>query len=95
MLASPINMLRSVFYVCFLVLLIINFPAFCDHKNGYVRQKAEPGMRGLLAFRMICVSGALLLPAAVYIVQVVFHDTLVGLQTAGGIWSVIAPYLVE
>ena len=95
MLASPINMIRSVFYVCFLILLIVNFPAFCSHKDGYVRKEAEPGMRGLLAFRMICMTGALLLPAAVYVVQVVLHNTLVGLQTAGGIWGVLAPYLIS
>lgn len=72
--ATMVNMLRSVFYVCMLILLIINFPAFNKGESDFARSGEEPGMRGLLAFRMLCMIGVLLLPLAGYVLQVVWDD---------------------
>lgn len=80
-LASPINMLRSVYYVCMLILLIINFPAFNKGENDFADRQEEVGMRGLLAFRMVCMVGVLLLPLAGYVIQVVFAGYFSSLQT--------------
>lgn len=81
LLASPINMLRSVFYACMLIMLIINFPAFNKGRTTFVGHQEEVGMRGLLAFRTVCIVGALLLPLAVYVMQVVFSGPISNLQT--------------
>lgn len=94
-LASPINMIRSVFYVCMLIMLIINFPGFNKGKNDFVNRREEVGMRGLLAFRTVCVVGALLLPLAGYVAQVALAGTLVSLQTENHILNAILPHLVN
>lgn len=80
-LASPINMLRSVCYTCMLILLIINFPAFNKRENNFAGRHEEPGMRGLLACRTACMVGVLLLPLVGYVVQVVFAGTFSNIQT--------------
>ena len=92
-LASPINMIRSVFYVCMLIILIINAPCF-NKIEKFVRQEPEePGIRGLLAFRTVCVVGALMLPLVVYIIQVVCGDLIANYQTENHIWSEILQLL--
>ncbi len=68
-LATMFNFCRYAFYTCMLVLVVINFPR--ANKMGYVKKPQEAGMRGLLAFREVCVIGIILLPIIVYIVQVV------------------------
>lgn len=92
-LASPINMIRSVFYVCMLIILIINAPCF-NKIEKFVRQEPEePGIRGLLAFRTVCVVGALMLPLVIYIIQVVCGDLIANFQTENHIWNEILPFL--
>lgn len=92
-LASPINMLRSVFYTCILILLIINLPVFNKQKTKFVREQDEVGMRGLLAFRTVCIVGAMLLPLAVYIIQVVFSGPIADYQTENQVLNVVFEYL--
>lgn len=94
-LASPINMLRSVFYVCMLILLIINFPAFNKRESDFVHRQEEAGMRGLLAFRTLCMVGVLLLPLAGYVVQVAFGDTFRNMQTENQLLNDILPHLIN
>lgn len=94
-LASPINMLRSVFYTCILILLIINLPVFNRQKTQFVREREEPGMRGLLAFRTLCMVGALMLPVIVYIIQVIFNGPISNLQTGNQLINSILPYLLD
>lgn len=94
-LASPINMLRSVYYVCMLILLIINFPAFNKGENDFADRQEEVGMRGLLAFRMVCMVGVLLLPLAGYVIQVVFAGYFSSLQTENSILMDILPNLLN
>lgn len=94
-LATPVNMLRSVFYACMLIMLIINFPSLnkrgCDSAN----RQEEVGMRGLLAFRMVCMVGALLLPLAGYVLQVALGDYFGNLQTGNQLLNDILPYLAN
>lgn len=94
-LASPINMLRSVFYTCMLILLIINLPAFNRQTAQFVREPEEAGMRGLLAFRTLCMVGALMLPLLVYIMQVVFSGQISSYQTDNQLLSDIMRYLTN
>lgn len=94
-LATPINMLRSVFYACMLVLLIINFPAFNKQENDFAHSQEEAGMRGLLAFRTLCMVGVLLLPLVGYVVQVVFGEYFGSLQTENQLLIDILPHLVN
>lgn len=94
-LATPINMLRSVFYACMLVLLIINFPAFNKQENDFANRQEEAGMRGLLAFRTLCMVGVLLLPLVGYVVQVVFGEYFGSLQTENQLLIDILPHLVN
>lgn len=93
MLASPINMIRSVFYVCMLLLLIINLPCFNKQEKFDLQAVEEPGMRGLLAFRTVCVTGALMLPVLVYIIQVTCGDFISNVQTGNHLLDVILPLL--
>lgn len=88
-LASPLNMLRSVFYTCMLILLIINFPIFIKQKTKFEREQEEIGMRGLLAFRTVCMVGALMLPLAVYIIQVVFSGPIANYQAGNQVLDVV------
>lgn len=94
-LITPINMLRSVFYACMLILLIINFPAFQKKETDFVHRQEEVGMRGLLAFRTLCMVGVLLLPLAGYIVQVAFGDFFRNLQTENQLINDILPHLIN
>lgn len=94
-LASPINMLRSVFYTCMLILLIINLPVFNRQKTEFAREQEEAGVRGLLTFRTLCMVGALMLPLAVYIIQVVFSGTIGNLQTGNQLVNSMLPYLMD
>lgn len=94
-LVTPINMLRSVFYACMLVLLIINFPAFNKKENDFAHRQEEVGMRGLLAFRTLCMVGVLLLPLAGYVVQVMFGGYFSNLQTENQLLIDILPHLVN
>lgn len=94
-LSAPINMLCSVFYSCMLIFLIINFPAFNKGENRFTDRKEEVGMRGLLAFRMVCITGVLLLPLAGYVVQVVCADYFANLQTQNQLVNEILPYLTN
>lgn len=94
-LSSPINMLRSVFYTCMLILLIINLPVFNKQKSKFVREQDEVGMRGLLAFRTVCMVGAMLLPLAVYVIQVVFRGSIGNLQTDNQLVQSILPFLLN
>lgn len=91
---SPVNLIRSVFYVCMLILLIINLPCF-QKKEKFVQEPEEPGMRGLLAFRTVCVVGALTLPLVVYVIQVVFADFIGNYQTENHIWKEILTLLMD
>lgn len=94
-LASPINMLRSVCYACMLILLIINFPVFNKKENDFAGRQEEVGMRGLLAFRTLCMVGVLLLPLAGYVVQVAFGETFRNLQTENQLFNHILPHLIN
>ncbi len=94
-LVTPINMLRSVFYACMLVMLIINFPAFNKRENTFAHRQEEVGMRGLLAFRTLCMVGVLLLPLAGYVVQVMFGEYFSNLQTDNQLLLDILPHLVN
>ncbi|MCM1233101.1 MAG: hypothetical protein NC489_23520 [Ruminococcus flavefaciens] len=94
-LVTPINMLRSVFYACMLVLLIINFPAFNKGENDFAHRQEEVGMRGLLAFRMVCMVGVLLLPLAGYVAQVAFGEYFRNLQTENQLLNDILPHLIN
>lgn len=69
-LASAFNLCRYAFYTCMIILIVINFPGV--KKIKYVKRPQEVGMRGLLAFREVCVIGIMLLPIIVYVIQVVF-----------------------
>lgn len=64
------NFCRYVFYTCMIILIVINFPR--KDKPSYEKRPQEPGMRGLLVFREVCVAGIILLPLFVYFIQVVF-----------------------
>lgn len=93
--ATPFNMLRSVFYACMLILLIINFPAFNKGENDFANRQEEVGMRGLLAFRMVCMVGVLLLPLAGYMIQVAAGEYFAGLQTENQLLNNILPYMAR
>lgn len=80
-LASPINMVRSVFYVCMLILLIINLPVTVKGRTDMGEVQREVGIRGLLACRTVGIVGVSLLPLVVYIIQVVFGQYLSHIQT--------------
>lgn len=88
-LSAPINMIQSVFYTCMLIMLIINLPIFNKQKSKFVREPDEVGMRGLLAFRTVCMVGALLLPLSVYIIQVVFSGSIGNYQTENQVLNVV------
>lgn len=94
---SPINMIRSVFYVCMLLLLIFNFPSFQTQKTSSdnTDEHKEVGMRGLLIFRIICNIGVLMLPLAGYIAQVVLHEYFCTLQTDNLIIQDILPFFLN
>lgn len=94
-LVTPINMLRSVFYACMLVFMIINFPAFNKRESSFANRQEEVGMRGLLAFRTLCMVGVLLLPLAGYVVQVMFGGYFSNLQTENQLMLEILPHLVN
>lgn len=94
-LTAPMNMVRSLFYACMLVFLIINFPTFNKGENDFANRQEEVGMRGLLAFRMVCMAGVLLLPLAGYAVQVFFGEYLSTLQTQNQNLNAILPYLIN
>lgn len=91
---SPFNFIRSIFYICMLLLLIINFPAFVK-ENSFTDSSEEIGIRGLLTFRTVCVIGALLLPLIAYIIQVIFHASFSNLQTGSQLLNEIIPYLLR
>lgn len=78
-LGSGFNFCRYVFYTCFIILLVINFPR--ADKAAYKKQPQEPGMRGLLLFREVCVIGIILLPLIVYVIQVVFAQQISSMQS--------------
>lgn len=94
-LASPINMLRSVYYASMLILLIINFPEFNKGENDFADRQEEGGMRGLLALRMAGMVGVLLLPLAGYVIQVVLAGYFSSLQTENSILMDILPKLLN
>lgn len=94
-LATPVNMLRSVFYACMLIMLIINFPSLNKQGSDFANRQEEVGMRGLLAFRMVCMVGALLLPLAGYVLQVALGDYFGNLQTGNQLLNDILPYLTN
>lgn len=73
-LTSVFNLCRYAFYTCMIILVVINFPR--ANKAKYVKQPQETGMRGLLAFREVCVVGIMMIPIVVYIIQVVFAQQI-------------------
>lgn len=91
---SPFNLIRSIFYICMLLLLIINFPAFVK-ESSFTDSPEEVGIRGLLTFRTVCVIGVLLLPLIAYTTQVIFHDSLSNFQTGNQLLNEIIPYLLR
>lgn len=94
-LSTPINMLRSVYYTCILILLIINFPAFQQNRREYLHVPEEVGMRGVLAFRTICMTGVLLLPLVGYVIQVICSGYLSNLQTDSQILKEVVPFFLQ
>lgn len=79
-LSFAFNLCRYAFYTCMIILMAVNFPR--KERQRFKREAAEIGMRGLLIFRELCMVGIMLLPIAVYAVQVVFHDQLASIQSA-------------
>lgn len=79
-LASAFNLCRYAFYTCMIALVVINFPR--ARKTAFVKKPQEIGMRGLLAFREVCVIGILLFPIIVYIMQVVFAGQIMNANFA-------------
>ncbi len=69
-LRSGFNLCRYIFYTCMVILIVVNFPR--ANKKKYEKLPQEPGMRGLLVFREVCVVGIILLPLIVYMIQVLF-----------------------
>ncbi len=73
------NMCKYVFYTCMIILMAVNFPR--REKTEFIKETEEPGMRGLLVFRELCMVGIMLLPIVCYVLQVVFHDSLAAMQS--------------
>lgn len=73
-LSAGFNLCRYAFYTCMIILVVINFPR--ANKVRYVKEPQEIGMRGLFAFREMCVIGLMLLPIVVYMIQVVFAQQI-------------------
>ena len=88
--SSIISMIRSVFYACLLIMLVVNFP---KREDNYISEKQEPGMRGLLLLRMVCMIGLLLIPVIVYVIQVLFNGTLCQIETSNQVMNEIVELL--
>lgn len=91
---SPFNFIRSIFYICMLLLLIINFPAFVK-ESSFTDSSEEIGIKGLLTFRTVCVIGVLLLPLIAYTAQVIFQNPLSNLQTGSHLLNEVIPYMLR
>lgn len=94
-LTAPVNLIRSVFYTCMLILLIINFPAFNRGENDFRNREEEIGMRGLLVFRTVCMIGLLLLPLAGYVIQVMAGGFFRSISTDNQILNSILPHIIN
>lgn len=69
------------------------FPVFSKDKTHFVRRQDEVGIRGLLAFKTVCVVGVLMFPLAVYIIQVAFSGPISDFRTSNQMLNGILTYL--
>lgn len=86
------NFCRYAFYTCMVILMMVNFPR--KENQSFKREVTEVGMRGLLIFRQLCMVGIMILPIAVYVIQVVFHEQLSQLANGAGAIAELVEILV-
>lgn len=86
------NILLSGFVGFMIMLAILNWPRQANLQ--YVRETDEPGIRGVMIFRVLCFCGILMIPVVIYFCQVLLEDYIRNLQVQGDMLNRILQTLI-